>query len=99
MANLSPHKSFPGYTGVEVPAEVIVSRPIPRREVPLEGTKTMVFPAKPMEIQLGAEIKTPWNVRSLFRLFVFWLLIVPLGVVLFLSLAALLFMVLTASYG
>lgn len=77
MTNLAPQRRFPGSTGVEVPAKVIVSHPIPRREVPLAGTKAMLFPAAPLNIQLGTETKTSWTYHEALGLFSIALLLLP----------------------
>ncbi len=64
MENLSPHKRFPGTVGVDVPTEVIIHRPIPRRAVPLKGIKRMLFPDKPLQIEIGVEAKPSWDLRE-----------------------------------
>ena len=86
MTNLSPHKRFPGPSGVDIPAEVTVSTPIPRRKVPLAGIKKMLFPPEPMHVQLGAELKSPWDRKWLLRMMIIWLLMIPAAVCLFLIL-------------
>lgn len=83
MDHLPSSKKFPGLTGVETPAEVIIHRPIPRRKVPLKGIKSMMFPKKPMEIQMGHEVKTRWDYRWMLRMMIFWLLLVPAGLFVF----------------
>lgn len=44
MSNLPTYKRFPGPSGGDTTPRVTVSRPIPLREVPLKGLKSMVFP-------------------------------------------------------
>ena len=91
MESLPTYRKFPGPTGVETPAEVTIHRPIPRRAVPLAGIKKMIFPKKPMEIQLGAETTTSWDRKHVLRLIIFWLVLVPGVLALFLALSVLLF--------
>jgi hypothetical protein len=106
MANLAPHKTFPSSTGVEVPACVIVSTPIPRRKVPLKGLKALLCPPAPIEdvlplpigknVVLGEEYAHGSGGFRLARKGLFWLIVLPLGVLLYFILASLLFMLLTA---
>ena len=44
MDNLSPHKSFTDPDNVSGLPQVLKSTPVPRRETPLPGTKTMLCP-------------------------------------------------------
>lgn len=102
MANLSPQKRFPGSTGVEVPARVTVSTPIPRREVPLPGTKSMRFPPGrideilPMSTSPEAESKTQEKDFAKFaKDILFWPVVIPLTVMLYFYLSIILFCLLT----
>lgn len=81
MSNLAPRKTFPGSSGVEAPAKVIVSRPIPRREKPLAGTKTLLSSASPLNIQLGTEAKTSWIYHQALGLFSIGMLLLPFAVI------------------
>jgi hypothetical protein len=77
MTNLSPHKRFPGPAGVEVPTEVVIHRPIPRRAVPLKGIKRLLIPDKPLHVEIGTEPKSSWDLLWLLRLVIFTLIFSP----------------------
>jgi hypothetical protein len=66
---------------VEVPATVIVSRPIPRREIPLAGTKKLLSSALPLNIELGNETKTSWIYHQAVGLFSIGILLLPFAVI------------------
>ena len=105
MADFPTHKRVPGSTGGDTTPRVKVSTPIPLREVPLKGLKTMAFPkASAREILpgihhggLAAGAEVPLVRRLLLRISkgMFWLIVLALSIILFLAASMFLFTMLT----
>jgi hypothetical protein len=102
MNYLAGQKRFPGPTGVETPARVIVSTPIPRREVPLEGTKSMLFPPGRIDEILPISMNAQNDASSrhvdfakLARDILFWPVVLPVAIIVYFFLSVILFCLLT----
>ena len=97
MPDLPTYKRFPGTTGMDNSAVVRSSTPIPPRDMPLKGLKKLLCPpASVSDILPGSFAGAATSgAASRIKKTMFWLIVLPLAVIVFLFISVLFFALLT----